>query len=234
MENRFARQFVGREHRLKIRLGGPRRERRVVLRLIRNHRPLELRDRLADPLRRHLGRAKRGLKQRRIEGRRTQLGHHLAERRAHLARTFDRNQRLSLQRLGPLVPERRAADVVVAIRQRHRVPASQLPIDACAESVRIREAVLLPMARSARGAPVVRHPRVVKEHPAQRRPGVRQQIVGRRVVERRHFAVLEVLRQILNRVLHIFKRLRRQARHFRRRGNRGGRMPSASRRKSAR
>ena len=153
MKERFAGQLVRREDDRKIRLLRPWRKRGVILRLIRNHRPFKLRDSFADPLRRHLGRAEGRLKERRIKRRLAELGHDFAKRRTHFARALNRDQRLCLKRLSPLVPESSAADVVVPVRQRHRVPPGQLAIDARAELIRIGKPVLLPVARRTRRAP---------------------------------------------------------------------------------
>src|SRR3954452_2500304 len=209
VEERSAGLLGRRPRRLAIQVG-------VVFRIVRNHRSLELRNRLGDEIRRNFRGAESGREQRWVESGLAEFGDDLGKRRAHFRGTLDRLQGLVFDRGGALVPKHSAAFVEGDIRKSYRVPARELAIDSGAELVLVREAFRLLVARGAGGRVVVRETLIVKKGPAECSAGIRGYIVGRPVVERRGY--IEVLRRTIRpRILHVAGGLCRQTWNLRRR-----------------
>ena len=156
MENRRSELFLLGEDRRIVGSGGSSRGNSLVkFRVVRHHRPHELREGFRDLVVRDLSRPKCLLKQLRIETRRGDFAAHLRHGTAHLDRILDWLEYLFFERCRSLIPEVFAGTIIRIVRQSHRMPRSLLSVKSLAELVGIRKVVFLFVTRRAARAIVV-------------------------------------------------------------------------------
>ena len=164
--------------------------------LIRDHRAQELRQRPRDALVGDLRIAEGLAKQLGIPRVGGEDAGQFLQVLPHLEPVLDRHQHHRLEVAAAFIPEEPGPRVKPQVDEVHRMAIRQPACESFAEPVRIDERMRLHVAGSAGHRAVRRQPRVVEKHPAERRPGVGDRIVGWRVVEVLRRAFFEVTGQI--------------------------------------